>query len=156
MWINDKTDLRALAHRQRQLLWMILFAFIIQFVPFFIDQFSGYVQIGVGIFTLAVLVLTIVGVARMLAAMGTHGAWIVVAIIMMLAPCANLLVLLVINSRATGALQRAGLKVGFMGVRDEDVVRLLSANRCHGCGYLLIGNVSNVCPECGLPVGTFQ
>ncbi|MEW6252552.1 MAG: hypothetical protein AB1716_18090 [Planctomycetota bacterium] len=65
----------------------------------------------------------------------------------------NLLVLLVISQQTTGALRAAGLRVGFMGVKDEDLLRVLDVWRCHGCGYSLVGNVSGVCPECGRPTG---
>ncbi len=66
-------------------------------------------------------------------------------------PCANLLTLLAINGRATRVLRDAGLSVGFMGVRDEDVVRKLDPRLCGNCGYDLTGNTSGRCPECGTP-----
>ncbi|HPM25002.1 MAG TPA: hypothetical protein PLP66_13930, partial [Phycisphaerae bacterium] len=74
--------------------------------------------------------------------------------ILMFAPCVNLIILLVINQQATAVLRKAGLRVGLMGVKDEQVVRLLGLYCCRKCSYSLIGNVSGVCPECGTPVGT--
>ena len=36
-------------------------------------------------------------------------------------PCISLIVLLVINGKATGALQKAGIRVGLLGARLADV-----------------------------------
>jgi len=35
---------------------------------------------------------------------------------------------------------------------DERAARLASEGRCLRCGYMLTGNNSGVCPECGTPV----
>lgn len=68
------------------------------------------------------------------------------------APCISLLMLVVVNLYATKALRDAGLKVGLMGISDDEVVRGLAPFICRNCGYSLIGNISGVCPECGTPV----
>jgi rRNA maturation endonuclease Nob1 len=61
------------------------------------------------------------------------------------------LVLVTINLSVTRTLRRAGLRVGFMGVRPDEIERVLNANLCRGCGYNLTGNISGICPECGRP-----
>jgi hypothetical protein len=108
------------------------------------------------VLTLVVLVFVVVGVVMMLAALQRHVVLIILFAILMIAPCINLLVLLIANSMATSALRAAGLQVGFMGVKDEDVVRLLSPNLCRQCSYNLTGNVSGRCPECGTAIPRAQ
>ena len=88
----------------------------------------------------------------MLAAMRRHIVVICLYGLLMFAPCVNLVILLLVNSLATRVLRKAGLSVGLMGVKDEDVVRLLSPNLCRKCAYNLTGNVSGRCPECGTPI----
>ena len=50
------------------------------------------------------------------------------------------------------SLQRAGLHVGFMGVNQDDIERVLNPRLCTICGYDLTGNVTGICPECGRPI----
>ena len=148
-------DIRLVAKRQRMLLWLILAMLVMQFVPFMAMQ-AG--QIGavtaalIPILSLVVLVFVVIGVVMMLAALQRYIILIILFAILMIAPCINLLVLLIANSMATRALRAAGLRVSLMGVKDEDVVRLLSPNLCRQCAYDLTGNVSGRCPECGTPI----
>ena len=74
----------------------------------------------------------------------------------MIAPCANLILLLLINMSVTRMLRRAGLRVGMTGGKDEGVERSINPMLCTGCGYDLTGNISGVCPECGCPVDARQ
>lgn len=53
-----------------------------------------------------------------------------------------------VNGRVTKALASAGVRVGFLGVR-EDELRRLRSGVCFFCGYDLQGLPSTVCPECG-------
>jgi hypothetical protein len=146
-------NIRLVAKRQRVLLWLILALLVMQFVPFIALQ-SGPIGAVVGvllpILSLVALVFVVIGVVMMLVALQRHVVVIVLYAILMIAPCINLLVLLIVNSSATRAMRAAGLRVGFMGVKDEDIVRLLSPNLCRQCAYDLTGNVSGRCPECGL------
>ncbi|MCH7752313.1 MAG: hypothetical protein IH898_09190 [Planctomycetes bacterium] len=64
-------------------------------------------------------------------------AVIILAGILMLAPCVNLFVLVVINVSATRALRRAGVRVRFMGVDRDELERVLNTDLCKGCGYNL-------------------
>jgi hypothetical protein len=153
----DGIDIRLVAKRQRWLLWMILALLALQFLPFALMHlqsggFGSVAEVLLPILSLIILVFVLIGVIRMLAAMRRHIVVIVLYAIFMCAPCFNLLVLLLVNSQATRTLRRAGLRVGFMGVKDQDVVRLLSPNLCRQCAYDLTGNVSGRCPECGTPI----
>jgi hypothetical protein len=151
-WYAGEIDLRRVARRQRQLLWWILIVLglnIISVVSPFYVRGAGFV------FTIIVAIVQIIvlfAVLELLAAMRVHIGWRILVAFFLFAPCANLLVLLAINGRATRMLRKAGLKVSLLGVADEQVVRYLGAYRCRICGYSLIGNVSGRCPECGTPV----
>lgn len=103
---------------------------------------------------ISVWIAMIVGGVLIMCADGTHPAMIVVAAVLMLAPCVNLLVLLLINRGATRALRKAGIRVGFMGANQDDVERAVNFELCKGCGYNLTGNTSGFCPECGRAIDT--
>lgn len=98
---------------------------------------------------IAAMILRVIGVVRVLTAKGTHIAVIIICAILMPAPCVSLLLLLFINMSPTKTLRRAGLHVGFMGVKPDEIERVLDPNLCKNCGYNLTGNISAICPECG-------
>lgn len=147
-------DLRLVARRQRQLLWIVLAGLLTYF--FAILMFASSIQLWAIIATNALfIILTIVSVVMaiyMLHALRTSVAVMIICGILLFAPCINLITLLVVNGMATKALRRAGLRVGFMGVKDEDAVRAMNPWLCRGCGYNLFGNTSGRCPECGCTV----
>jgi hypothetical protein len=145
-------DLRQVAKRQRALLWYILASLAIHLSFILIASLPPIADVAPAIIFWVVQIFIIIGVVRLLAAMGVHIIWRILCIVLLFAPCINLLVLLVINGRATRALRNAGLRVGLMGVPDEQVVRRLSVHLCKVCSYDLTGNVSGRCPECGTPI----
>ena len=71
------------------------------------------------------MLVSIVSVYRLAKALGFTA--IVYAIAMFL-PCIGLLTLLIVVSRATSALKRGGVKVGFLGVSRDDLNRLRAAS----------------------------
>lgn len=145
-------DLRKLAMRQRWMLWIVLAAILLQFSPLFPwGQFGMVFMVLLGLFQVAVTLLMLIGMILMMASQGTHPVIIVILALLMLVPCANLIVVLLVNTSATRTLRKAGLKVGLMGVNPESVERTLNPALCKGCGYDLTGNVSGLCSECGRP-----
>jgi hypothetical protein len=48
--------------------------------------------------------------------------------LLMIIPCINLIVLLVVVSRATNALRQGGIKVGFFGASKETIEQLRVAS----------------------------
>lgn len=77
------------------------------------------VLIGVAIVNIAAYLLMIVGVVLVLIAQGNHPLLIVFCGIVMIAPCGNLLLLILVNMSVTRTLRRAGLRVGFWGAKDQ-------------------------------------
>lgn len=150
-------DLRKLARRQRWMLWLILLSIITQLLPLLALPRGDYLQflvVFISIFKATAYLLIIVGVVLLLTAQGNHILMIIVCGILMFAPCANLLLLILVNMSVTRTLKRAGMHVRLMGVKDEDVEKLINPDLCSGCGYNLTGNISGVCPECGINIVT--
>ena len=101
---------------------------------------------------IVIYLLMIVGVVLLLHAQGNHILMIILCGILTLAPCANLLLLVLVNMSVTRTLRRAGIRVGFLGANLDEVERVLNPMLCKSCGYDLTGNVSGICPECGRPI----
>jgi len=151
-------DVRKLAIRQRWLVWMVLLSIVMQALPFVLDAYfspsaGARLLYMIAIFAqFAALLLVAVGAIFIMLADGTHVVVIVLAAILLFAPCGGILILLLINRRATRLLRAAGLRVGLMGVNPDEVERILDPNLCTTCGYNLTGNLSGLCPECGTPL----
>ncbi len=85
---------------------------------------------GIGLSILYFGAVIVMGVLQLIALIGVGKAlrleplWLWV--ISVLLPCIGLLMLLIINGKATSALQKAGIKVGFMGASSDDLEELLS------------------------------
>ena len=71
-------------------------------------------------FGFLVLLGQLVAIARLLIAMKI-GFWIFVVAPLAMIPCMQLVVLVIVNQVATGTLQRAGVKVGFMGADSNAI-----------------------------------
>lgn len=153
-------DLRKLAARQRWVLWLVAAWLVFRLLPFLVvpalpaSPVVSLAMLALGLTQFALWVAIIVVGILVMCADGTHPALIVLAAIFMLAPCANLLILLFLVGDSARKLKKAGVRVGFMGANQEDVERALNFSLCRGCGYDLTGNTSGVCPECGRPVET--
>ena len=74
---------------------------------------SGFMLIIGG---LAALIMSLMGVWKMGYGLGVGTILRVVMLIFMIVPLINILLLLVVNARATRKLRQAGFKVGFLGV----------------------------------------
>ncbi len=132
------------------MLWLILIAIAAQFLPFLpLGQLGPVLFLMLSVLWVVLYLLLGVGVVLLLSAQRSHVLIIIACGILSLAPCANLLLLLLVNMSVTRTLRRAGLHVGLMGVNEEDVERIVNPELCNGCGYNLTGNVSGYCPECG-------
>jgi hypothetical protein len=74
---------------------------------------SGFVLMAGG---LAALIMSLMGVWKMGYGLGVGTILRVVMLIFMIVPVINILLLLIVNARATRKLRQAGYKVGFLGV----------------------------------------
>jgi hypothetical protein len=69
---------------------------------------------------------------------------------MIFLPCATPVMVIGVDVCVMSVLWRAGLRPGLLGVSDRRVLARFGPHVCRVCGYSLIGNVSGVCPECGV------
>lgn len=152
-YVRAGLNLRTVAREQRRLLLFILAQLGLYLTMAVSPRGGEQIMLLLGPLILVALnIIILICSLRLLAAVGIGLGWRIIAAVLLFAPCISLLIMLGVNQRATRALRKAGLKVGLLGVKDVDVVRILSAYRCHICGYDLHGNVSGRCPECGAPV----
>jgi hypothetical protein len=153
-FVRGRHDIRLVARRQRLLIWMVLATLATFFLSCLSPPLSQGRALVLALSGLALLLqlFVIVGTVMLMCALRTNIVMLLVVCILMLVPFISLVILLLENRHATLVLRKAGLSVGFMGVKDEVVVRLLAPNLCRKCGYNLTGNVSGICPECGTPI----
>ncbi len=141
---------RKLARRQRWLQWIILVWLGAYAYLLFALVSRDIVLIALAVVTwIGSLIACLAGMLRMAITLRYGVALCILLIATCWIPFINLLMLLFVNSLATKVLRRAGVRVGFLGAKDSDVVRRLSPFLCLTCGYNLTGNVSGICPECG-------
>lgn len=150
-------DIRALAKRQKLIIWLVLASVLLQGVwlsplAFSPMMTSPGLAVVFMVVQIVLTVLLVVGVVLTEVALRSNPVIIVFVALLMLAPCISILILLIVNQHATSALRKAGLKVGFMGARLADVERILDPRLCRFCAYELTGNISGSCPECGHPI----
>ncbi len=150
---------RKLARYQRWLLWQV-FGNVALYVAMMLLPPAFSARAGPAASTIliatsgswAVLILAMaVTVVLVLHAEGNHVLMIILCALCAFAPCANFVLLVLVNNSATRTLRRAGILVGFMGASAAEVERALNPDLCKGCSYNLTGNVSGICPECGRP-----
>ena len=154
-FVIDGVDMRVLARRQRWILWLVFALLWCEIAPLFTvvarslpGGIGVYVQIGM-VVSFAVRILVVVYGLLFMGALRTNVFVMMLCAPLLFLPLLNLLILLLENRNAMKRLRKAGLTVGFMGVRDEQVIVKLAPNLCRQCGYNLTGNTSGICPECG-------
>jgi len=149
-------DIRKLAKRLTLLQWLILAILVLQLaslLPWL--RATPYAMEIRAVLTVLCSIAALVAVILVMSAGGDNIVMIVLCAILALAPCVNIFLLLAVSSSAQTTLKRAGLRVRLMGVRADEVERLLNPNLCGSCGYNLTGNTTGICPECGQPVARF-
>lgn len=146
-------DIPKLARRHRWLTWVILLMILIYILEFIVLASSGVFGASIDVYVVVVgtvvHVLLLVAVVLVLVAEGNPIVNTIIFSVLMLAPCANILMAVLVRGSAGRKLREAGLSVGLMGIKPEDVERILNRELCRRCGYNLRGNVSGICPECG-------
>ncbi|OOG66389.1 hypothetical protein B0E46_02680 [Rhodanobacter sp. B04] len=92
---------------------LIIYAILAYFAAVAI-QASSMGPVGF-LVALGALVLGLVGTYRLCASLGFSTGWRVILLVLMFVPLVNLIVLLVLNAKATARLRAAGFRVGLLG-----------------------------------------
>lgn len=157
---SREIDLVLVARRQRFLIWCILFEVLLNCIlP--IGGFrilpsglpASYVLFGLTV--MIVHLCVVIGMLMLMSALRRHIIWRILFAVLLVVPLIGLLILLSVNGHATRVLKAANIKVGLMGADIEAVKRRVSMHLCDNCGYDLTGNVSGICPECGVSARPF-
>lgn len=107
------------------------------------------VMVGAGLAILGIGLFQMISVFRLAMALD-YGWAAIVFILAQLIPCVSLIMLVILNARATERLKVAGIRVGILGAsqRDLDAYHPERSRPCPGCGEPLEG-ASAFCPLCG-------
>lgn len=147
--LTDGTDLVAVAKRQRELLWIILFGIGLYVLALGFAGVSPAMAIVAGLLYLLFQLASIIQIVRLAAALQTSLGLRIVYILLLFIPLLNLFVLLLVSGQANSVLKAAGVRVGFMGVPASEYPKLTTGH-CRGCGYDRTGlELLQACPECG-------
>jgi hypothetical protein len=111
-----------------------------------------FVTAPLGVLYVILSVALVIAIMALQAAMGTHPIISIIVGLLAIVPFLNLFALLFVNMEANNILKNAGLTVGLMGVKPEELRRFMDPRLCRKCGYDLTGNASGYCPECGRQV----
>ncbi len=121
-------NVRAVAIAQRRIMWVILGAILLTmslFAGAVFAQFTGVAGIIIiGLLTLvrlALLVLMMICIYQLSSALNNSVGVSVVFVVLMLVPLVNLIVLLVLNQKATNYLKQNNIRVGLMGASLSDL-----------------------------------
>lgn len=109
--------MRPLAMAQKLLIYTILAYFVVRIGAMATVAIVPHpAMFGLyGLVYLATLILMLVAVVRLAGACGYSTVGRVLLLVAMFLPLVNLIVLLVLNARATKQLRDSGVKIGFMG-----------------------------------------
>lgn len=155
---RKRINLVKLARAQRTLVLIVLVSLCLYAVRFAIAFAPPLGANGALVFLIVLLlahlgvwIAAIVCTVRLSLAAGGNVVLAVIGGLLMLVPLLSLVLLLMVNLRATAILKRHGVKVGLLGA-GPDEMRKLVEGACAGCGYSLEGLRSEVCPECGTAI----
>jgi hypothetical protein len=115
--VPQRNDLREIATRQRAIMFCIL-AYIVLIVVRFVVPPPLVLVIGLAI--LAVGVTSAVFVFMLAIALYGTGAGIILGILTLI-PIVGLIVLLIVNGKATSILRAHGIKVGLLGADPRQI-----------------------------------
>lgn len=108
--LGDDENVQRVISGQKLILYAILVNLLANFTANAVPAF------GIIAFIVAIG-MSITGLARLGKGLGYHTVVVVLLCISMILPLINLIVLLVVNSRATKRIREAGYKVGLMGAK---------------------------------------
>jgi len=95
---------------------LVIFALLASIAAVGLQAFIGDIAV---VATLAASILAIVGVVRLAGGLGSSGVARFLYAVLMLVPLVNLILMVILSSRATKALREGGYRVGFLGAAQR-------------------------------------
>jgi len=95
---------------------LVIFALLASIVAVALQAVIGEIAV---VFSLAASIVAIIGIVRLAGGLGSSGLARFFYAVVMLVPLVNLIVMLILNSRATRALRAGGYRVGFLGASQR-------------------------------------
>ena len=120
---DGRHDLREIARYQRWVIIALLINIVLNVVALFLGQAiqaNPFIQIAFAGIAIAGVLFGVVAIFLLAQKMMGTGMAVLCAILMCV-PCVSLIMLLVVNQKATSTLQRAGVKVGFLGANEQNI-----------------------------------
>jgi hypothetical protein len=117
---SDREKLRKVAGRQRAMLFAILANIATTVLVVGFSMQAPAVAMLISLTQIAVTIYVVVAIFRLAMAVYGIGLAIVLAVFAII-PFVSLLLLLMVNQKATSYLQTHGIKVGFMGVNPNSI-----------------------------------
>lgn len=108
--IGNDGSIEAVASGQKLIIYAILLNFIAIAVAAWIGDIAGLISIGA-------LVLSIWGLLRLSGGLGYSVGLKILLVVLAFIPLVSLVMLLLVNNKATKTLRAHGYKVGLMGAR---------------------------------------
>lgn len=120
--MNDtsRDQFRRVAQKQRMVIFALLAYILVYVLAIAVAQHSPLAGVIVLVIALGVAIFALVSIVALALEIASLPVAIVCAILMFV-PCVSLIVLLVINQKATSYLQQHGIKVGFLGVDPKSI-----------------------------------
>jgi Mn2+/Fe2+ NRAMP family transporter len=116
----NRDKLQRVAKYQRWVIFALLANIVVNILAFGTMTQSLPVRLGVLVISLVVVVFAITSIVLLAKEVINIGVAILCGILMFV-PCVSLIVLLVVNQKATSYLQQHGIKVGFLGVDPNSI-----------------------------------
>jgi hypothetical protein len=117
---GDRERLRRIARYQRWVMLALVSNIAVYVLAVSTQKLGPIVALVVLLAALAVVVFTMT--STFLLGMESFGTGLAVLFtVLMCVPCVSLIMLLVLNNKATSLLQQGGLKVGFLGIDPRSI-----------------------------------
>lgn len=156
---NSRQEVLAVASAQKLVLWTLVTAIVLniasQAISLGLKQQPVEPQLlilfgfGLMVMGIAIIIVQIYSVIKLCLAL--HEGWAtIIDVLVQFIPCANLILILFLNGRATAFLKKNGVRVGLMGASRAELDRYMqrSDRTCSGCGEPLDADADR-CPVCG-------
>lgn len=115
-----RESVRRVARYQRYVIFALLANILANIIAFATLSGDAAIRVAVTVLALGAMVFAMIAIFLLAKELINTGVAVLCAILM-IAPCISLIVLLVVNQKATSYLQRNGIRVGFFGTNPDTI-----------------------------------